>query len=68
MLDELHDDEPVNLDGGDAALILCILPGPALRHLATTESSGKAFSGQKLLCCPFSSKILSYCEGATMCV
>jgi hypothetical protein len=69
MLDELHDDEPVNLDGGDAALILRVLPGPALGHLATIESSGKApFSGQKLLCCPFSSTTLSHCEGATLCV
>ncbi len=35
MLDELHDDEPVNLDSGDAALILRVLPRPALRHLYT---------------------------------
>jgi hypothetical protein len=39
MLDELHDDEPVNLDGGDAALILRILPGPALRHLHPATQS-----------------------------
>ncbi len=36
MLDELHDDEPVNLYGGDAALILRVLPRPALRHLQTS--------------------------------
>jgi hypothetical protein len=73
MLDELHDDEPVNLDGGDAALILRVLPRPALGHLATIESSGKApFSGQGLLCCPFRVNIRQHYPtdgvGATMCV
>ena len=44
VLDELHDDEPVDLDGGDAALILRVLSGPPLRHIAQTATPLKAFS------------------------
>ena len=32
MLDELHDDEPVDLDRVDGALILSVLPGAPVRH------------------------------------